>query len=112
MVSENPHSNCRNRPALRSFLFLIALALRFANSDSLVAQQVPKVSGKGGVAELSSTGPQSHSGSVTSADGEVDLRFGSERLRADHVEYNDQTNEGTARGHVQFDYENQHLEAE
>ncbi len=42
----------------------------------------------------------------------MDLRYGNERLRADHVEYNDQTNEGLARGHVQFDYENQHLEAE
>jgi LPS-assembly protein len=33
-------------------------------------------------------------------------------LQADHVEYNDQTNLAKARGHVIFDYENQHLEAD
>ena len=32
-------------------------------------------------------------------------------LRADHVEYNEKTSEALARGHVQFDFENQHLEA-
>src|SRR5438045_1848783 len=112
MVSENLQYRSANRPTLRSILYLIALVPNFGNGAPLVAQQGPKISGKGGVAELSSSGPQSHSGSVTSADGEVDLRYGNERLRADHVEYNDQTNEGVARGHVQFDYENQHLEAE
>jgi LPS-assembly protein len=112
MVSENLHYRSANRCALRSILFLIALIFSFADGSFLVAQQVPKRSRKGGVAELSSSGPQSHSGSVTSAEGDVDLRYGNERLRADHVEYNDQTNEGLARGHVQFDYENQHLEAE
>ena len=112
MVSENPQHRSANRPVVRSILYLIALVLSFADGAPLVAQQGPKIAGKGGIAELSSSGPQSHSGSVTSADGEVDLRFGNERLRADHVEYNDQTNEGMARGHVQFDYENQHLEAE
>jgi len=33
-------------------------------------------------------------------------------LRADHIEYNDQTTEAFARGHVQYDFENQHLEAD
>lgn len=76
------------------------------------AQQVRKPSAKGGIAELSSTGPQRRQGAVTIADGEVDIRYGNQRLRADHVEYNDQTNEAIARGHVQYDYESQHLEGD
>jgi LPS-assembly protein len=34
------------------------------------------------------------------------------RLRADYVEYHDDTHDSLARGHVQFDYENEHLEAD
>ena len=82
--------------------------MRYASAS----QQVRKPSAKGGVAELSSSGPQRRQGAVTIADGEVDIRYGDQRLRADHVEYNDQTNEAIARGHVQFDYESQHLEGD
>ena len=34
------------------------------------------------------------------------------RLQADHVEYNSDTYQAVARGHVVFDYENQHLEGD
>jgi len=34
------------------------------------------------------------------------------RLRADHVEYNDSTSQVIARGHVVFNFESQHLEAD
>jgi LPS-assembly protein len=125
MVAANLHFSPRNRSALRPILLLIAVVLLFAMADApavAAAQQTPKNPAvktqtpaplaKGGVAELSSSGPQTHQGSVTSADGAVDLHYGDQRLRADHVDYNDQTNEGIARGHVQFDYENQHLEAD
>lgn len=67
---------------------------------------------KGGLAELSSRGPQRRQGSLYIADDDVDIRYGEQRLRADHVEYNDETSEALARGHVQFDYENQHLEGD
>ena len=33
-------------------------------------------------------------------------------LHADHVEYNNKTSESLARGHVVFDFENQHIEAD
>ena len=46
------------------------------------------------------------------ADDDVDIHYGEQRLRADHVEYNDETSEALARGHVQFDYQNQHLEGD
>ena len=68
--------------------------------------------GKGGIAEIYSSGAQQHQGSHWIVDNTVDIHYGNQRLRADHVEYDDQTDEVVARGHVQFDFENQHLEAD
>ncbi len=119
MFSVNCNSHARNFRAPRSIslrtasllAFLIAIAaFALFGIPSTRAQQVRKP-GKGGVAELSSSGAQQRQGDVTIADGAVDIRYGNQRLRADHVEYNEQTNEAVARGHVVFDYENQHLEA-
>jgi LPS-assembly protein len=75
------------------------------------AQQVRLPSGKGQYAELSSDGPQKHSGDLFIAEKNVDLQYAGMRLRADYVEYNDATHDSLARGHVQFDFENEHLEA-
>ena len=55
---------------------------------------------------------QSQKGKVFYADGNVDIRYEDTRLRADHVEYNDETKVAIARGHVQFDHDTQHLEGE
>ncbi|HUO34628.1 MAG TPA: LPS assembly protein LptD [Candidatus Acidoferrum sp.] len=54
---------------------------------------------------------QSQAGHVYYADGNVDVRYQNVRLRADHVAYNEDTQVVTARGHVQLDYETQHVEA-
>jgi len=116
MFSVNRHPEARHCAAHRSVFLLTALLLFWLLSATLgagptPAQQVRKPSPKGGVAELSSTGPQKRQGNLTLADGDVDIHYGTQRLQADHVEYNDETNEAIARGHVIFDYENQHLEA-
>jgi LPS-assembly protein len=50
-------------------------------------------------------------GQIYYADGDVDVRYQNTRLRADHVEYNEDTRVVIARGHVQLDYLTQHLEA-
>jgi LPS-assembly protein len=51
-------------------------------------------------------------GRIYYADGDVDVRYQNTRLRADQVEYNEDTQVVIARGHVQLDYETQHVEAE
>ena len=110
----NPQFHARPRPALAVFFRVAALSTFF------FAQSLPPVSGqqirppalKGGIAELSSSGPQRREGSLFIADDNVDIHYGQQRLRADHIEYNDQTSEAFARGHVQYDYQNQHLEAD
>jgi LPS-assembly protein len=50
-------------------------------------------------------------GQIFYADGDVDVRYENTRLRADHVEYNEDTQVVVARGRVQLDYLTQHLEA-
>jgi LPS-assembly protein len=111
--SVNVHFHARSFSAVRYFLFFIAcLWLQLIDSRVTSAQQIRKPPAKGGIAELSSAGPQRRQGSVFMADDSVDLRYGEQRLRADHLEYNEQTNEAYARGHVQYDYENEHLEGE
>lgn len=76
------------------------------------AQRPSRPAAKGGIAELSAAGPQRRQGDLFIADDNVEIRYGDQRLRADHVEYNDKTTEAHARGHVQYDYENQHLQAD
>jgi len=53
---------------------------------------------------------QRREGDTVIADGDVDVHYQSTRLRADHLEYDTKTYDTRARGNVQFDYENQHLE--
>ncbi len=55
---------------------------------------------------------QRKEGNVFYADGDVDIRYGNLRLRADHAEYHEDTSQALVRGHIQFDYSNQHLEAD
>jgi len=111
LFSVNGHFHARNISALQHRL-LTAFFSFFALAAQNTAAQQPSRPPKGGVAELSSAGPQRRQGSLFIADDSVDLRYGTQRLRADHVEYNDQTNEAYARGHVQYDHENEHLEGD
>ncbi|HEY8715874.1 MAG TPA: LptA/OstA family protein, partial [Candidatus Acidoferrum sp.] len=92
------------------FFFLAIAAATFP--DICFAQQARLPFKTGGVAELSSSGPQSRRGDLYIADGDVDIRYAESHLRADHVEYNEKSSEAAASGHVQFDYENQHIEAD
>ena len=55
---------------------------------------------------------QKKAGKIFYADGHVDILYGGVRLRADHVQYNEDTKMAAARGHVQFDYQMQHMDAD
>src|SRR6266446_2864999 len=110
MVRMNLHSRARALSALRSLVFLIAPLAGLATPLAR-AQQVHLPASKSGIAELEAK-TQSRRGDVTTADGDVDIRYGDTRLRADHVEYNSKTFEAVATGHVLLDYSNEHLEAD
>ena len=91
---------------------LAALFCQMALGAPQGSQQSRPALPTGGVAELSSSGPQSRRGDLYIADGDVDIQFGGSHLRADHVEYNNKTSDALARGRVVFDFENQHVEAD
>ena len=63
-----------------------------------------------GVVRVEST-QQRREGDRYIADGNVDLHYLDMRLRADHIEYNSQTYDILAYGHVIFDYNTQHFES-
>ena len=64
------------------------------------------------MAEITANGPQRKEGELYIADNDVDVHYHGMRLQADHVEYNNDTNLAVARGHVVYDYQNEHLEAD
>ena len=110
----NRHLRSRNPAGVHLWRFTTLLSISLAISASALAapQQTRVPFEKGGVAELSSSGPQSRRGDLYIADRDVDIVYGESHLRADHVEFNNKTSDATASGHVQFDFENQHLEAD
>ena len=76
------------------------------------AQKAPPAPAKGAIAEITASGPQRREGELYIADKDVSVIYQGMHLQADHVEYNNDTNEALARGHVVFDFENQHLEGD
>jgi LPS-assembly protein len=106
----NLYLHSRKLAATARLSFFIALWLILLTPAT--GQQAPALPAKGGIAELSASGPQRRQGDLFIADGDVDIRYADLRLRADHVEYNNKTFQAVARGHVQFDFDNQHLDGD
>lgn len=100
-------------PASGQLLRLCSLLLVFILfAVPVFSQQVPAQPPPGSIAEITAKGAQRRVGSMYIADDDVDVTYGGMRLRADHVEYNDSTSQVIARGHIVFDFESQHLEAD
>lgn len=76
------------------------------------ARPVSKFSQPGGQVTLEADRQGGQIGKIYSADGNVDLVYKDLRLRADHLEWNQQAGSISARGHVQLDYLTQHVEAD
>jgi LPS-assembly protein len=91
-------------------IVLLLLGLPFARQSG--AQQNPSARPKGETAEITASGPQRKEGELYIADQQVDLHYQGMRLQADHLEFNNDTNEAVARGHVIYDYQNEHIEAD
>jgi len=94
--------------------FAAALAPVASGQTPPAQKQRPKsVPGltSGGEATLEAD-QQRQVGKVYYADGHVDVRYQDARLRADHVEYDEEAQVVSARGNVQLDYMTQHVEAD
>lgn len=115
-----PASRIRRRatPKLLGWLAaLLAVALAIpgaalAQKNRAKSSQHPAVPLLTGGGEMTLQADQQRlAGKIYYADGNVDVVYEDARLRADHVEYNTETQQISARGHVQLDYKNQHVEA-
>jgi LPS-assembly protein len=113
MLPVNPYSRRRAhswpRAALRCLLLFVPAG---GAATAALGQQIQTPEPRGGIAEISASGAQKRQGDLFIAENDVDIRYGNLRLRADHVEFNDKTFDASASGHVQFDYDNQHLEGD
>jgi LPS-assembly protein len=91
-------------------LFLLGILL----NQPLAAQtQKPSSSkARGGIAEITASGPQRREGELYIAEKDVNIVYQGMHLQADYAEFNNNTDEALARGQVIFNYENQHLEAD
>ena len=91
---------------------IASLLLGFFFAQPNKAQQPPSGHQGGGIAEITASGPQRKEGDLYIADKDVDVHYLGMHLQADHVEYNTDTSQAIARGHVIYDYQNEHLEAD
>ena len=101
--------------SLRSLPLCAILLMLGASPCVTSAQTAPtqlKLPQAGGEATLEADTQGGEVGKMYHADGNVDLRYENLRLRADHVQWNQETDVVTARGHVQLDYMTQHVEAD
>jgi len=104
-------SQSAHRLAISFALLLILLAAPTVLFGQGAAQLPLKPPTGGGEATLEAD-QQRAVGKTFYADGHVDVRYENARLRADHAEYDSETQVVMARGHVQLDYITQHVEAD
>ncbi len=102
--------------SVRRLALYMALAAPFLMVPrALRAQATPQkpLAGltSGGEATLEAD-QQRQVGKIFYADGHVDVHYQNARLRADHVEYDNEAQVVVARGNVQLDYVTQHVEAD
>src|SRR5579872_4244556 len=90
------------------FLALLFTPAAFSQTNLQLPQKLPA---PGGEVTLAAD-QQRQSGRIFYADGHVDMRYENVRLRADHIEYDEQAQTVSARGNVQLDYLTQHVEAD
>jgi LPS-assembly protein len=96
----------------RRVRLILSLLLGFHFAQSSRAQQSPPPRQGGVFTEITASGPQRKEGDLYIADKDVDVHYQGMRLQADHVEYNEDTSQAVARGHVIYDYQNEHIEAD
>ena len=97
---------------LGAILFLSTLGFLPGQPRAAQNQKPPSSQAPGGIAEITASGPQRRQGELYIADKDVNVVYLDMRLQADHVEYNNNTDDAIARGNVVFDYQNQHLTAD
>jgi LPS-assembly protein len=95
----------------RRYRLIFSLLLGSWYVQNGTAQNLPATH-QGGIAEITASGPQRKEGDLYIADKDVDIHYLGMHLQADHVEYNTETSQAVARGHIVYEFQNEHLEAD
>jgi LPS-assembly protein len=95
----------------RRYRLIFSLLLGSWYVQNGAAQNLPATH-QGGIAEITASGPQRKEGDLYIADKDVDIHYLGMHLQADHVEYNTETSQAVARGHIVYEFQNEHLEAD
>ncbi len=99
------------KPSFRPTLIVGILLFSIASHAQKQALPPARAAGGGAVLEILAD-RQRKEGDLFFAEGNVELRYAGMRLTADRVTYNAKTRDAKVQGHVVFERENQHLEAE
>ncbi len=109
-TASNRLVNARLPDPRRKAALLAAAQLWAVLAFAAGAPQQARVPARRGLVQLEAQ-QQRKQGNVFYADGDVDIHYGTMRLRADHAQYNSETGEAQVRGHVRFDTQSHSLEA-
>ncbi len=90
-------------------IFAMASAYCLLSPGAHAQSRVPA---RGGTADIYAKTVKDKEGDIATFEDDVELLYAGKRLRCDHLDYNEKTHVAFARGHVQFDYNNQHLESD
>ena len=111
--SKQPHAASKGIVSIRLGALCLFAAASLAALLAAAAQAAPRqvrAPARKGLVQLEAQ-QQRKVGNTFYADGDVDIHYETMRLRADHAEYNSDTGEARARGHVRYDSDTQSLEA-
>jgi LPS-assembly protein len=97
--------------AFRGRVLLAFTAGIFAVQGTAAQEIIPPQS-SGPISVRLEAEQQRKEGDLYFADGMVEIQYKNLRMRADHVQYNTKTYQATARGHILFDIDTQHLTAD
>jgi LPS-assembly protein len=98
-------ATCRGR-------VLLALTASLLAAHTASAQEIIPANSSSQASVRLEADQQRKEGDLYFADGHVEIQYKNLRLRADHVQYDTKTYKATARGHVLFDVDTQHLTAD
>ena len=98
--------------ACRGRVLLLAFTTSLFALHGAAAQEIIPATSPGQASVRLEADQQRKEGDLYLADGNVEIQYRNLRLRADHVQYDTKTYKATARGHVIFDADTQHLTAD
>ncbi|MFZ0819263.1 MAG: LPS assembly protein LptD [Candidatus Acidiferrales bacterium] len=95
------------RAAIQIFAFAAPLCVLTPGAHAQT-----RVPAREGFAVIKANTVKDKKGDVASFEGDVELTYEGKRIQCDYLDFNEKTRVANLRGHIQFDFSNQHVEAD